>query len=219
MKNIVLIILLLLPWSILKAQINIALLHQLVSESKSEYEHQRKLRDDQATVLANEAVNTQSAGKLKSTYRQISSRFSLASSLLQVLQVSQEASPLIAEIYRNESLLISLCGNDPLLVPLALSAQGDLVERSAMLLRFLYGLVLSSAELSQMGQADRKLLFSQVTIQLSSISGSLKGLCQVVAEAARKKHSGGKLFSDFTGRDRELIDNILRGAGNLKSRP
>lgn len=203
----------LLWWGIsLKAQINIALLHQLVAESKSEHKRQSELRDKHGVTLANETLNKAEMGDLKETYRQISSRFSLAGPLISTLQISLEASPLISEIYAHESELIVLCSQDPLQIPLALAAQRDLAERSGQLLKFLYGLALSYTELSQMSAANRKLLFTGVISQLRSIAGSLKGLCQVMRASAIAKKSKNNLFSDFTARDRALVERILNSA-------
>jgi len=200
----------------LQAQINIALLHQLVAESKSEHQRQSELRDKHGMALVNESLNKNEMETLTGTYRQISSRFSLAGPLLTSLQIGVEASPLISEIYRHESELISLCEQDPLQIPLVLAAQTDLARRSALLLKFLYGLALSYTELSQMRPSDRKLLFAQGINQLRSINGALKGLCLVMRASAHFKKSTTSLFSDFTARDRALVERILSAAKTLK---
>lgn len=212
MKRVLLFFALLCWGTSLQAQINIALLHQLVADSKSEHKRQSELRDKHGAALANESLNRAEMGNLKNTYRDISSRFSLAGPLISTLQISLEASPLISQIYAHESELIALCEQDPLRIPLVLAAQKDLAERSGQLLKFLYGLALSYTELSQMSPANRKLLFTGVINQLRSIAGSLKGLCQVMRASVLAKKSKTNLFSDFTTRDRALVERIINSA-------
>ncbi|QIL40642.1 hypothetical protein G7074_16040 [Pedobacter sp. HDW13] len=217
MKNILLLLLLLSSSASLQAQINIALLHQLVAESKSEHQRQSELRDKHGAAFVTESRNKAEMGDLKDSYRQISSRFSLAGPLLSTLQISLEAAPLISEVYRHESELISLCEHDPMLIPLGLAAQADLAQRSGLLLKFLYGLALSYTELSHMSPSDRKLLFAHGIAQLRSISGTLKGLCQVMRASAQAKKIKKNPFSDFTVRDRALVERILQSARHLKN--
>jgi hypothetical protein len=201
------------------AQINIALLHQLVSESKREHERQSEARDRQATSTLAEELNRSSMNTLKDRYRQISSRFYVLGGAIDALQIGLEAGPVIEDIYRSQSAIISLCRDDPLLIPLALSAQISLADESQMLLRYLYGLALSAGELNQMRQSDRKLLFFAVISQLRSISGGLRGLYLTLRAAKENKRSKQSPFSDFARRDRALIEDILQKSKTLKLPP
>lgn len=216
MKIVLFFILSLLSCQLALAQINIALMHQLVGVSKSEHELQSKARDKQGASSLNEELNRSSMNSLKTRYRQINSRFSSLGNAVNFLQLGIEASPLITEIYQKQSLLLSLCSDDPLLIPIALSAQIDLVDRSEMLLRYLYGIILSVGDLAQMRQSDRKILFTHAVSELRSISGTLEGLLLVIRAAKEKRQLNKNPFSSFTGRDRTLATGILQKIKTLK---
>jgi len=217
MKKFIMLIFCLLLYKLTWAQINIALLHQLVSESKSEHSLQSRARDNQAASTLAEEFHSASMGSLKNTYREIRSRFSLLGNAAAFLQTGLEARPLIGEIHQGESELIGLCSDDPALIPLVAVAQADLARRAEMLLRFLYGIILSTGDLGQMSQSGRRLLFAHVINELRSIHGSLKGLC-LVARAAKEKYQLKKSpFSGFVDRDRSLIENILQRVKTLKN--
>lgn len=201
------------------AQINIALLHQLVAESKSEHALQSQARDGQAASLMSEELNRSSMNSLKNTYRKVRSRFSVISEAVGTLQTGLEAAPLIEEIYAGESILISICGRDPLLLPVALMAQVDLADRAQMLLRFVYGIVLSAGDLSQMTQSDRRLLISHIICELREISGAIRGLCRVTGALKESRSAGKNPFSRFIDRDRETAERILQRFQALKNQP
>jgi len=217
MKRAVFLLLLTISWQLAVAQINIALLHQLIAESKSEHELQGIARDKQTLNSLGSEVNSSSMGSLKTTYRQLRSRFSLLANAAGFLQVGLESAPVISEIYQSESRMLSLCKEDPLLIPLAATAQLELSGRSEMLLRFLYGIILSAGDLGQMSPSGRKLLFSHIISELRSINGALKGLCLVMGAAKEKNRLKSNPFSGFINRDRSLSEDILRRIEILKN--
>ncbi|KQM69214.1 hypothetical protein ASE74_04160 [Pedobacter sp. Leaf216] len=217
MKRAVFLLLLTISWQLAVAQINIALLHQLIAESKSEHELQGIARDKQTLNSLGSEVNSSSMGSLKTTYRQLRSRFSLLANAAGFLQVGLESAPVISEIYQSESRMLSLCKEDPLLIPLAATAQLELSGRSEMLLRFLYGIILSAGDLGQMSPSGRKLLFSHIISELRSINGALKGLCLVMGAAKKKNRLKSNPFSGFINRDRSLSEDILRRVEILKN--
>ena len=217
MKRAAILLLLTISCQLAIAQINIALLHQLIAESKSEHELQAIARDKQALNSLGSEVNSSSMGNLKKTFREIRSRFSMLANAASFLQVGLESGPVISEIYQSESLILSLCREDPLLIPLAATAQLELSGRSQMLLRFLYGIILSAGDLGQMSPSGRKLLFSHILSELRSINGAIKGLCLVMGAAKEKNMLKSNPFSGFINRDRSLTDDILRRAEILKN--
>lgn len=216
MKITIIFILGLFSCQLARAQINVALLHQLVAISKSEYSLQAKARDKQGISAVNEEMNRSAMNTLKMRYRQINSRFSSLGNAVNFLQLGLEATPLISEIYQKQALLLSLCADDPLLIPIALSAQIDLADRSGMLLRYLYGLMLSMGDLAQMRQSDRKILFSHAISELRSISGTLGGLFLVISSAKEKWQLKKNPFSGFIDRDQNLANSILQKIKTLK---
>ncbi|TCD07691.1 hypothetical protein EZ449_14240 [Pedobacter frigidisoli] len=212
------ILLLLSTWSAVSfAQLNVALLHQLIADSKSEHQRQISARDHQALTSANESMNSSSLSRLKSEYARIQSRFTTLGSAIDLLQISSESGPILSHIAESQAAIISYCSSDPLLIPLAASGQIDLVDRSQLLLRYIYGLALSAGDLGQMRQSDRKLLFSFVISELKEIRGAARGLQSCLQFALRSKKGSSGIFPSFLERDRVLIENILRNSRTLKN--
>jgi hypothetical protein len=199
------------------AQINIALLHQLISQSKSEHGLQSSARDRQGVLLVGESLNRGGMKSLKEGYVKISSQLSVLGGAIDALQIGIESSPLLNDIYLQQSAIISLCSSEPLLIPLALSAQADLADQAQLLVRYLYGLALSIADLNQMRQSERKLLFFQVIYQLRSISSALHGICLALRAPLQRRQGRQVSFSDFGKRDQVLTGEILQKSRMLRT--
>ncbi|SER30941.1 hypothetical protein [Pedobacter rhizosphaerae] len=200
------------------AQINVALLHQLVSDSKREYNAQNIARDQQARSSGTSVMNASQMERLKSLYRTNQSQINMLGTALNVVQISAQGIPLIEEISSLQTQIFSLCAHQPLLVPLALSSQLSIADRAAQLLRYCYGITLSIGALNQMRQSDRAMLFSFVIAELRSISGSLKGLEMSIRGVMTRFGSNSVNFSNFSSRDKTLVDEIIFKIKQLKGR-
>jgi len=201
--------LLVLIWTGSLAQINVALLHQLVDNSRSEHSRQTELRGKQAISSATEEINRSQASQLKTTYRDIQKKFSAVGMAIEGIQIGMEAIPLVDKISADQQKLIQLLRASPGLSLLAISSEIDFADRSQMLLRYLYGLILSAGELNAMSRSDRQMLTSFVISELHSISLNLSGLVNALTAAKRKIKPAAKLFSDAGMRDKQLASSIL----------
>jgi hypothetical protein len=196
--------------SSLKAQLNVELLHQLVEHSKDEHGRQQTARNRQAVNLANEEVNRGQMASLKSTYRDIQSRFRTLGTALEALGTGMQSVPILNAIYGSQRQCIELAADHPEFIPLALAAERELVERARQLARYLTGLFISIGDLNQMKASDRRILFGHVITELRAISGSSRALAASLGNAARRKaaaHNGA--LSDFHEKDRQIVDAIL----------
>ncbi len=164
-------------WSNAYSQINIQLLHQLVGESKQEHKVQSTAKDKQAEVTANEQVNRTKIARLKDRYRQLKDRFHALGLAIDAAQIGIKASPIVSEIIEQQDIIYRQANENPLLIPLALDAEKDLVRKSRLLLNYLYGLVVSIGDINQMKTSDRKMLFTHVVDELRVIAGTSKGAC------------------------------------------
>lgn len=205
----VLIISLALFCQISRAQTNVALLHQLVDNSKSEHKRQLELRDQQGASSATEEINRSQMSTLKSRYRDIQRRFSTLSTAVNALQVGIECEPLIDKISRDQQKLFKVCQGDPLLIAMALESEVDLLDRSQMLVRFVYGLIVSVGELNAMKISDRRMLLGFVLDELRAISSLLNGL--VIAVHSSKLNAGRavNLFPSMFDRDKQAATSVL----------
>ena len=196
------------------SQINIQLLHQLVAESKKEHKVQSTAKDKQAEVTANEQVNRTKMARLKERYRQLKSRFHTLRLAIDAAQIGIKASPIVSEIIVQQGIIYQQANKNPLLIPLALDAEKDLVRKSRLLLNYLYGLVVSIGDINQMKASDRKMLFTHVVDELRVIAGTSKGLAVSLQNSNRKAKLNP--FSQFINEDKRLVDDIMKKVKVLK---
>jgi len=197
------------------SQINIPLLHQLVSESKSEHKVQTTARNRQAEVSANEELNKSKMAKLKEQYRDLKARFHSLGLAIDAVQIGIKATPIINEIKEQQSIIYSQAQQNPLLLPLALETEKDLVNSSRLLLNYLIGLCISLGDVNQMKPSDRKMLFSHVIDELRVIAGTSKGLAVTLTNANRKMSLNP--FSNWINEDKRLVNEIKRKIAVLKN--
>jgi len=196
-------------------QLNVELIHQLVSESKSEHSRQDQAKNKQAIASANEEVNRSQMGKLKMKYRELQQRFHTVGLAIDAAQIGLEASPVVSEIIRQQSIIYQLAKDNPILIALAFQTEKDLADRARMLSNYIAGLALSIGDINQMKASDRKILFSHALTELRLIEGASKGLAVAMLQASYKRSTDP--FADFVNKDKQLVDDIIRNATILKN--
>lgn len=200
------------------AQVNVELLHQLVSESKSENSKQKDVRTTQATVTASETINRSQMTSLKSSYRDVHNRFNTLGLVINAAEIGLEAQPIVDEIIAQQTLIIRQAENNPLLMLLAANSEIDLANQAQLLINYVFGIVLSIGDINQMKASDRKMLFSYVLSELRRIDGASRGLATALANFNKQLH--GKAvnpFSGFINQDQTLVDDIMSKAKALKN--
>ncbi|RZJ76328.1 MAG: hypothetical protein EOO45_02650 [Flavobacterium sp.] len=196
--------------------LNIAGIHQLVSDSKSEHERQETARNRQAQNTVNEQANKTLLFKLKDSYRLLQSRFSFLGMAVSAAEVGLNASPLIAKIVAEQSRLYDAAVRDPLLLPLVYQSEMEFVVRAKDLSGYLLGLVLSYGALNQMKISDRKILFDHVITELQQIAALSAGMVRLLDQANLSSVlMGMNPFSDFISTDKSVVEDILRNAKAL----
>src|SRR3546814_162271 len=155
-------------------QLNVALLHQLVEHSKSEYSRQQTARSKQALVTASERVNRSEMGKLKQRYGELQHRFQTLGLVIEGMQVGLEAAPIIEDIIDQQERVVRLAGKDPSLALLAINTQRSLARRARQLGRYLAGLLVCIGDINQMKASDRKVLSHHVITELRQLAGILR---------------------------------------------
>lgn len=215
MKAAMILLSILLCNFICSAQINIALLHQLIENSKSEHSRQSSLRDKHAISTATEGANASQSSRLQSSYQQLKKRFSTLGMAIELMQVSSEAPAILSQISADQTQIIAACQKNPSLSLLAIETQIDLVDRAGLLLRYLYGLALSTGELAEMARSDRLMLISFGINELRQISLILSGLNKTLT-AHTNASSSGTVFLDMSPRDKQISSDILLKVKQLK---
>ncbi|WPU95769.1 hypothetical protein SNE25_09585 [Mucilaginibacter sabulilitoris] len=199
------------------AQVNVPLLHQLVAESQSEHSKQEEARNKQALVWANEDVNRLAMIRLQQGYRTLQDRFHTLSIVIGAAQIGLQAAPIIAEITRQQRLIIGMAENSPTLIALVYNVEADLTGRAYLLGNYLYGLLLSIGDLNQMKASDRRILMAHVLTELRRIEGTSQGLVTIMRDAAiGKVLAADSPFPVYVNSDKQIGSTILNKAANFK---
>lgn len=188
------------------SQINIDVFHILVDESKKEYGHQTKARDQQALNAGYEQVNNTQSKTLKERYNELQDRFSKLNIAVDALNLGVSATPLVQAIIDNQSKIIQYCNDYPFLIPLAFKTEALFVETSTKLIKYMVGLSLTIGDLNQMKETERKLLFDHALDQLKEINGMSYAAAETMRRYVQLQY-GNQPFN-FTD-DGSIIDGIM----------
>ena len=200
-----------------KKALNIAGIHQLVGDSKSEYDRQNSNRDNQAVATSNELANKTMLARLKNKYRELQQRFHLLGTALSAANIGIYASPMISRILSNQIQIYQIASDNHALIPVAYHTERDLLLKSDSLMNYLIGLCASYGAVNQMKGADRKILFDHVLYELNT----LQELSAILLNAMQVSQTSGLLrtlnpFQSYVDQDKELVQDIIRNAGYLK---
>lgn len=200
-----------------KKALNIAGIHQLVADSKSEYERQNNTRNNQAFTTANEQANKTMLAKLKSKYRELQHRYHVLGTIISAANIGIYASPMISRIVNNQMEIYRIANDNPAFIATAYQTEKDFVVRSQSLLNYLIGLCASIGAVNQMKASDRKILFDHILVELNTIqelSANLLNSMQVSQTAGLIRSLNP--FQNYVDQDKEIVQDIIRNAEYLK---
>lgn len=197
--------------------LNIPGIHQLVSDSKAEYEKQQAARDRQRVNLINEQANRTMLARLKNSYREIQGRFNLIGTAMVAMDIGLKAVPLVQGISDDQVKFYEIAKRNPALLLLVYQTEAEFLSRSKDLLSFLLGLTISIGAVNQMKVSDRKILFDFVLAELSKLHALSGGLVNLISYGNRRAlFMGLNPLSDYINTDRSLIEDIIRNAKYFK---
>lgn len=200
-----------------KKALNIAGIHQLVEDSKNEYDRQNGARDKQAVTTANEQANKTMLARLKQKYRDLQQRYQVLGTVINAAQIGINAGPMVNHIIANQTEIYSIAQSEPLFIPMAYQTEIEFVSKSKSLLNYLIGLCASIGAVNQMKASDRKILFDHILMEL----GNIQELSAKLASAMQVSRAPGALrslnpFQNYIDQDKEIVQDIIRNAGYLK---
>jgi len=200
-----------------KKALNIAGIHQLVADSKSEYDRQNNTRNNQAIATANEQANKTMLAKLKTKYRELQQRYHALGTIINAANIGIYASPMISRIVNNQIEIYRIANANPAFIATAYQTEKDFVIRSQSLLNYLIGLCASFGAVNQMKASDRKILFDHILVELNTIqelSANLLNTMKVSQTAGLIRSLNP--FQNYIDQDKEIVHDIIRNAGYLK---
>ncbi|UZD21179.1 hypothetical protein [Algoriphagus halophytocola] len=196
------------------SQTNVALLHQLVGESKSEYNLQKEAKANQGKNAVNEEVNNNLVKTVKEKYRTVQERFAKLSIVIDAIGIGTTARPLVNSIIDNQQQILYYCKQDPALFLFAVETEKVFVQRSYSLMNYLLGLSASIGVVNQMKVSDRRILFQHILEELRDING-----ISYKASQSLKHHLQGKLgvnpYLEYVATEMGLVEEIIQNAKTL----
>lgn len=196
------------------AQTNVALLHQLVEESKNEYNLQGQAREKQAKNAAAEEVNNNLVKTVKEKYRTIQDRFAKLSIVIDAIGIGATAEPLVNSIIDNQQQILYYCQQDPALLLFAIETEKVFVERSYSLLNYLVGLSASIGVVNQMAVSDRRILFQHIIDELREVNGISYTTSKSLQHHLERK-LGVNPYLGYVATEMALVEEIIQNAKTL----
>ena len=193
------------------AQVNVALLHQLVEESKSEYNLQKDAKANQGRNAVNEEVNKNLVNSVKEKYRVVQERFAKLSIVIDVFGIGATAEPLVNSIIDNQQQILFYCSQNPELVLFAVETEKIFVQRSYSLLNYLVGLSASIGEVNQMKVSERRILFQHIIDELREINGLSYTVSKSLQNHIQRKR-GINPYLAYVAAERALVEEIIQNA-------
>ncbi|TSJ40947.1 hypothetical protein FO440_14520 [Mucilaginibacter corticis] len=200
-----------------QSTIDVIEMHQLINQSKNEHTRQVNARNNQATVSANEQANLTLLQKLKNISRTLQQRYHTLSTAVSAAEIGIEAKPMLSRIIANQGQIISLTEKNPAIALLGTQTEIEFAGKAESLLAYVTALTLSIGDVNQMKASDRKLLFDDVTRQLSVLQELSGNLVQTLTYA--NLHTvlrSLKPFQNYVDLDKNMAQSILQNAKYLK---
>lgn len=197
--------------------IDIAGMHQLIDQSKSEHTKQVDARNNQATVTANEQANLTLLDKMKKMYRTLQNRYNTLGTAINLANIGIYATPEVKQIINYQGQIIGLVQKNPAVAFLGVRTEIEFVEKAEGLLGYITGLTLSFGDVNQMKASDRKLLFDYVLTQLSEIqelSGNLVNTLSYSNLSTLLRSINP--FQNYIDQDKTVAEDIIQNAKYLK---
>lgn len=197
--------------------LDIAGMHQLIDQSKSEHSKQVTARNNQAAVTANEQANLTLLDKMKQMYRTLQNRYNTLGTAINIADIGIYATPEVRQIVNYQRQIIALVEKNPAIAFLGYQTEIEFVEKAQGLIGYVTGLTLSFGDVNQMKASDRKLLFDYVLMQLSEIqelSGNLVNTLTYSNLSTLLRSINP--FQSFIDQDKTVAEDIIQNAKYLK---
>jgi hypothetical protein len=200
-----------------QSTLDVAGMHQLITQSQDENKLQVKAKNQQAANTANEEANLTLLAKLKNTYRTLQERYNSLGTAINIAQIGVYATPMVEQIVSYQKQIISLTEKNPVLAVLGLQTEIEFAEKAKSLAGYIAGLTLSIGDVNQMKASDRKMLFDYVISELSTIqelSGNLVETLQTSSLNSILRSINP--FQDFVDKDKTIAEDIIFNTKYLK---
>jgi hypothetical protein len=200
-----------------QSTLDIAGMHQLISQSQDENKLQVKAKNQQAANTANEEANLTLLAKLKNTYRTLQERYNSLGTAINIAEIGFYATPMVEQIVAYQKQIVSLTEKNPVLVVLGVQTEIEFAGKAKSLIGYVAGLSLSIGDVNQMKASDRKMLFDYVITELSTIQELSGNLVETLQSSSLNSILRSiNPFQDFVDKDKSVAEDIIFNAKYLK---
>ncbi|MDP9079975.1 MAG: hypothetical protein M3O71_21320 [Bacteroidota bacterium] len=197
--------------------LDIAGMHQLISQSQDENKLQVKAKNQQIANTAKEQANLTLLAKLKNTYRTLQERYNTLGTAINVADIGIYATPMVRQIISYQGQIISLTQKNPVLIPLGLQTEIAFAAKAKSLAGYIAGLSLSIGDVNQMKASDRKMLFDYVISELSAIQELSGKMVQTLQTSSLNSIIRSiNPFQNYIDKDKMVAEDIIFNAKYLK---
>jgi hypothetical protein len=193
------------------SQTNVVGIHQLVDANKEEFERQKKARDNQALVNANELVNMTQLQKLQVKYAEIQDRYSTLGTAISAARIGVDAYPILNNIINSQKAIIREAGDNPILYAVAFESEKQFVQKANRLVSYMIGLVATIGDINQMKAGDRTVLFNHVMVELRQIAAISRNLAMTMAfNTWQNQLKNATPLHGWVNKDKAIVEDIMR---------
>ncbi|MBW8323683.1 MAG: hypothetical protein K0M50_02860 [Prolixibacteraceae bacterium] len=196
-----------------KGYINYLLIHTEVNNSRKEHEIQKKAKNNEALVMANESVNKKTTSEFQEKYKKVKSRLNSLGILIDGAKFLYDAIPLVSSIKDSQEQIFEMVKDHPKFIPIAILGEEEFIIKASSVVTFIAGLCLSVGDLNQMEPANRKILLDFAISELRH----LDGMCLILKHSLNTRiiMDNAGLLKNWVTPDKKIVDDILRNIKNF----
>lgn len=195
--------------------INYYLLHVGIDNTLTEHKRQVNARNEQSQTTVAENINQSESKKFKEKYVKIKDRLNSLSLVIDAFFLSPSAIPAVKGIYDNQKRILKECGNNPLLIPIAIESEVQFIDNTQMIIRFVTGLVLTYGDVNQMKPSDRKMLLSHAIEEIDALWTLSQSILSAIENAKMAMLIKEAQWKVWKNQEKDLINDIIKNAKDL----
>lgn len=185
-----------------------------ISHNYSEFDKQTKLRNNQTLSTATQTTARSQGNEFKEKVKTIHARLISLSALISDGKLLLDSYDIVKDILTYQKQIISTVGSDPKLIPVVITSQKNLVDRSQALIRYVQLMILSASDVNAMKSTDRRACTGYIINELRVIRGDAYSINQSLTWAKEGNYINTiNPWAGYVNQDKQIAKDIL---DNLK---
>ncbi|MDO4728857.1 MAG: hypothetical protein Q4B43_07635 [Bacteroidota bacterium] len=189
--------------------ISIGLISLEIRHSMEEDERQRELYEEHLYNTGIETTNRNWWKKLREKTKKMQERLRFVDFALQAIPVGVVIVQKGEQIFEVQEKIIEEIQNAPYTIQQVIPQQIQFVNDFQMVLRFMFGLVVSYGSLNQMEKAERKILLDHAVNEINQILRNSGYTLRTIRSLKRKYEYQQFVLNHYIKKDKALINSII----------